>query len=108
MQQIWACTLFLMSSSSAARMSARLPVTCSLMADRKASSVLPDISSVVTPPLHTDMLPQKVLLFVGRLRALMLPRGLQIMAWPRGGRDIMIHDRILSENDLSRGEGFKG
>lgn len=49
-------TLFLMSSSSAARMSARLPVTCSLIADKKAASVLPDISSVITPPLHVQML----------------------------------------------------
>lgn len=45
-------TLFLMSSSSAARMSARLPVTWSLIADRKAASVMPDISSVITPPLR--------------------------------------------------------
>ena len=45
-------TLFLMSSSSAARMMARLAVTCSLMAEMKASSPVPDISSVITPPLH--------------------------------------------------------
>ena len=45
-------TLFLMSSSSAARMMARLAVTCSLIAEIKASSPVPDISSVITPPLH--------------------------------------------------------
>ena len=45
-------TLFLMSSCSAARMMARLPVTCSLMAEMKASSFNPDISSVTTPPLR--------------------------------------------------------
>lgn len=45
-------TLFLMSSSSAARIMARLAVTCSLIAEIKASSPVPDISSVITPPLH--------------------------------------------------------
>ena len=94
MQQIWASTLFLMSSSSAARMSARLPVTCSLMADRKASSVLPDISSVITPPLHMYMLPQKFLTFVGRLLLLCCREGCK--SWH--GREVqgilMIHNRM--------------
>ena len=45
-------TLFLMSSSSAARMMAKLAVTCSLIAEIKASSPVPDISSVMTPPLQ--------------------------------------------------------